>query len=146
MADRRTDEVIDAPLAAASDLRHPASITSPSRGAGAPSSGADDSRRVWARGRLRRASVGSARRRARTLNQKVILSAAAILAVVLMAGSAFAEPPQLAAKRAEAQRVLAEIQSLDAQLGTAIEAYDGATEQLAAIDRDRAINSAHLEL
>ncbi len=80
------------------------------------------------------------------MNQKVILSAAAILAVVLMAGSAFAEPPQLAAKRAEAQRVLAEIQSLDAQLGTAIEAYDGATEQLAAIDRDRAINSAHLEL
>jgi len=147
MADRRTDEVIDAPLAAASDLRDPASITASSYRAGAPSGGADDRRRVRSGRRLRRASVGSAARSVTTLTHKVILGGAAIgLAVVLMAGAAFAEPPQIAAKRAEAQRVLGEIQSLDAQLGTAIEAYNGATEQLASIDRERAINAGHLKI
>jgi peptidoglycan DL-endopeptidase CwlO len=57
-----------------------------------------------------------------------------------------AEPPQIEAKRAEAQRVLAEIQSLDVELERAIEAYNGATEQLAAIGREQAINASHLRL
>ncbi len=68
------------------------------------------------------------------------------LAGLLVAGAALAEPPQIEAKRAEAQRVLAEIQSLDSQLERAIEAYNGATEQLAAIDRERAVNARHFKL
>ncbi len=96
---------------------------------------------------MRRASVGCWTHVATALTSRVVLAGAATaIALVVMAGAAFAEPPQIAAKRAEAQRVLAEIQSLDAQLGTAIEAFDGATEQLASIDRERAINSRHLKL
>ena len=68
------------------------------------------------------------------------------LAAAVLAGGARAEPPQITAKRAEAQRVLAEIRSLDSQLEGAIEAYNGATEQLRAIDRERAVNARHLEL
>jgi cell wall-associated NlpC family hydrolase len=77
---------------------------------------------------------------------RLAIASCGLVGVLVMAGAASAEPPQIAAKRAEAQRVLAEIQSLDAQLGTAIEAYNGATEQLAAIDRDRVINAAHLKI
>ena len=59
------------------------------------------------------------------------------------AAAATAEPPQITAKRAEAQRVLDEIQSLDVQLEKAIEAYNGATDQLATIERERALNTRH---
>jgi cell wall-associated NlpC family hydrolase len=65
------------------------------------------------------------------------------LAAFLGAASALAEPPQISAKRAEAQRVLDEIHSLDVQLEKAIEAYNGATDQLAAIERARALNTRH---
>ena len=54
----------------------------------------------------------------------------ALLASLAVATSATAEPPAIAAKRAEAQRVLAEIHSLDVQMEKAIEAYNGATDQL----------------
>jgi cell wall-associated NlpC family hydrolase len=57
-----------------------------------------------------------------------------------------AEPPQIAAKRAEAQRVLDEIQLLDSQLEKAIEAYNGASEQLAQIEREQATNARHLKI
>src|SRR5205085_11216990 len=49
-------------------------------------------------------------------------------------------------KRAEAQRVLAEIQSLDSQLEQAVEAYDGATNQLTQIEAQRALNTRHLAI
>ena len=62
---------------------------------------------------------------------------------LVAAASATAEPPQITAKRAEAQRVLDEIHSLDVQLEKAIEAYNGASDQLAAIERDRALNTRH---
>src|SRR5207237_9330929 len=52
----------------------------------------------------------------------------------------------IAAKRAEAQRVLAEIQSLDSQLEQAIEAYNGATDQLTEIEAQRALNTRHLAI
>jgi cell wall-associated NlpC family hydrolase len=64
-------------------------------------------------------------------------------AVLLAAASALAEPPQITAKRAEAQRVLDQIHSLDVQLEKAIEAYNGASDQLAAIERERALNTRH---
>jgi cell wall-associated NlpC family hydrolase len=64
----------------------------------------------------------------------------------LAAQSVAAEPPQISAKRAEAQRVLDEIHSLDVELEKSIEAYNRATEQLAAIDREREINQGHLRI
>src|SRR5581483_37357 len=68
------------------------------------------------------------------------------LAAGLTAATVGAEPPQIRAKRAQVQRVLAEIRSLDSQLEKAVEAYNGATEQLAVIDRERALNTRHLKL
>ena len=59
------------------------------------------------------------------------------------AAAATAEPPQITAKRAEAQQVLNEIQSLDVQLEKAVEAYNGATDQLTMIERERALNTRH---
>jgi cell wall-associated NlpC family hydrolase len=65
---------------------------------------------------------------------------------VVVAGPAAGEPPQIAAKRAEQQRVLAEIQSLDSQLEHAIEAYNGATDELTRIEGERALNTRHLAI
>ena len=75
-----------------------------------------------------------------------VMSVLACCIGLLAAGAAFAEPPQIEAKRAEAQRVLEEIQSLDGELGSAIEAYNGATEQLSEIDREREVNARHLQI
>ena len=69
-----------------------------------------------------------------------------LLVALLAAGPATSEPPQISAKRAEAERVLGEIQALDSQLEKAVEAYNGATEQLAAIQRERARNTYHLSI
>jgi cell wall-associated NlpC family hydrolase len=75
----------------------------------------------------------------------VVLAIAASVAVAaLLSGPAGAEPPQIAAKRAEAQRVLNDIHALDVEMEKAIEAYNGATDQLAAIERARQLNSHHL--
>ena len=71
---------------------------------------------------------------------------ASLAAALLAAASATAEPPQIAAKRAEAQRVLNEIHDLDVQLEKASEAYNGATEHLLAIERDRALNTRHFSI
>jgi cell wall-associated NlpC family hydrolase len=68
------------------------------------------------------------------------------LAGLLAAGSATAEPPQITAKRAEAQRVLNDIHALDVQLEKAIESYNGASDQLAAIERERALNTRHFSI
>jgi peptidoglycan DL-endopeptidase CwlO len=68
------------------------------------------------------------------------------LAGLLAAGSATAEPPQITAKRAEAQRVLNDIHTLDVQLEKAIESYNGASDQLAAIERERALNTRHFSI
>jgi peptidoglycan DL-endopeptidase CwlO len=62
----------------------------------------------------------------------------------LAAQVAKAEPPAISAKRAEARRVLGEIHALDVQMEKAIEAYNGATEQLAAIERESNLNAEHL--
>jgi peptidoglycan DL-endopeptidase CwlO len=69
----------------------------------------------------------------------------ALSASVLVAESA-AEPPQIAAKRAEAQRVLNEIHSLDVQLEKRIEEYNGASDKLLTIERERALNTRHLAI
>ena len=66
---------------------------------------------------------------------------AAALAVVV---SSPAEPGQLSSKRADAQRVLAEIGAMDMELDRAVEAYNYATVQLNRIDRDLAANRKRL--
>jgi peptidoglycan DL-endopeptidase CwlO len=82
------------------------------------------------------------RARARQATAVFLVASAALLA----AASATAEPPQITAKRAEAQRVLDEIHSLDVQLEKSIEAYNGASDQLAAIERERALNTRHFTI
>lgn len=66
---------------------------------------------------------------------------AAALAVV---AASPAEPGQISSKRADAQRVLAEINSMDAELDRAVEAYNYATVQLDGINSDLAANQKRL--
>jgi peptidoglycan DL-endopeptidase CwlO len=71
----------------------------------------------------------------------------AVSAVFLAAaGAASAEPASVAAKQAQAQSVLGQIQSLDASMEHAIEAYNLANEKLKAIRRDLAQNRVDLQI
>jgi peptidoglycan DL-endopeptidase CwlO len=70
-----------------------------------------------------------------------IAALAAALAVVAVSP---AEPGQISSKRAEAERVLAEIDAIDMELDRAVEAYNGATVQLETINRDLAANQKRL--
>jgi cell wall-associated NlpC family hydrolase len=75
------------------------------------------------------------------------LSLAAVLAVFLVgAGSATGEPASVASKQAQAQSVLSQIQSLDASMAHAIEAYNLANERLEAIRRDLRQNRVVLRI
>jgi peptidoglycan DL-endopeptidase CwlO len=62
------------------------------------------------------------------------------------AGSATGEPSSVASKQAQAQSVLAQIQSLDASLEHAIEAYNLANEKLDAIRADLRENREELTI
>jgi peptidoglycan DL-endopeptidase CwlO len=66
---------------------------------------------------------------------------AAALAVVAVSP---AEPGQISSKRADAERVLSEIDAIDMELDRAVEAYNGATVQLETINRDLAANQKRL--
>jgi cell wall-associated NlpC family hydrolase len=70
----------------------------------------------------------------------------AVVASLVVAGSATGEPPQISAKRAEAQRVLDQIQELDGELEHAIEAYNQATSELQRIRAAREVNKGHLHV
>jgi peptidoglycan DL-endopeptidase CwlO len=96
--------------------------------------------------RLSRVVWGIASRAHRRQATFVCLVALGLATTVVVAGPAAGEPPQIAAKRAEQQRVLAEIQSLDSQLEHAIEAYNGATDELTRIEGERALNTRHLAI
>jgi peptidoglycan DL-endopeptidase CwlO len=73
---------------------------------------------------------------------------AAILAslAVGLAGSATAEPASVSSKRAQAQSVLSQIQSLDASLEHAVDAYNLANERLQAIQGDLNENRVNLAI
>jgi cell wall-associated NlpC family hydrolase/exonuclease VII small subunit len=73
------------------------------------------------------------------------LSFIAVLAAALavVAGSP-AEPGQISSKRADAERVLAEIDAIDMELDRAVEAYNSATVQLETLNRDLAANQKRL--
>jgi peptidoglycan DL-endopeptidase CwlO len=66
---------------------------------------------------------------------------AAALAVVAVSP---AEPGQISSKRAEAERVLAQIDAIDMELDQAVDAYNGATVQLETINLDLAANQKRL--
>jgi cell wall-associated NlpC family hydrolase len=62
------------------------------------------------------------------------------------ASSATAEPASVASKQAQAQSVMGQIQSLDASLEHAIEAYNAANDKLKAIRADLAQNRIELKI
>jgi cell wall-associated NlpC family hydrolase len=75
------------------------------------------------------------------------LSLIAVLGIALAAASsATAEPASVASKQAQAQSVLVQIQSLDASLEHAVEAYNAANEKLRAIREDLAQNQLDLKI
>src|SRR4051794_37829559 len=81
------------------------------------------------------------RRPRRALAAMVVVAATAALA-----GTATAEPPAISAKRAEAQRVLGQIQELDSQLEHAIEAFNASNVELGRIRGEQELNTRHLKL
>jgi peptidoglycan DL-endopeptidase CwlO len=81
------------------------------------------------------------------LRDKRVVSLFAVLAVALLAASsATGEPAGVASKQAQAESVLAQIQSLDASLEHAIEAYNLANEKLKAIRADLRENRVDLQI
>jgi peptidoglycan DL-endopeptidase CwlO len=67
------------------------------------------------------------------------------LASLLGSDTAAAEP-SIADKQAEASSVLAQIQQIDGQLGSAIEAWNGANLRLAKIEGELKTNARHLKI
>jgi peptidoglycan DL-endopeptidase CwlO len=69
-----------------------------------------------------------------------------IAGLLLAATVANADPGTVAAKRAQAQRVLAQIQQIDNSLGAAVEAYNLANVRLHKIEADQRENRRQLKL
>ena len=68
------------------------------------------------------------------------------VAVGLLGAAPALSSPQTAAKQAEAQRVLTEIQQIDVGLEKVIEAYNAAQSKLQAIEAEQRTNERHLEI
>lgn len=68
----------------------------------------------------------------------------AIAAGLLLAAGAASADPDIQSKQAQAQAIMVELQSLDANLGLAIEAYNGANVELDRIDGELDTNARHL--
>ncbi len=68
------------------------------------------------------------------------------IAMLCAAASANATPGTVAAKRAQAQHVLAQIQKIDDSLGTAVESYNLANVRLQKIESDQRENRVQLKL
>jgi cell wall-associated NlpC family hydrolase len=69
-----------------------------------------------------------------------------ILAALFVVASANADPATVAAKEAEAQRVLSQIQQIDRSLGAAVESYNLANVRLDKIESDLRENRQRLKL
>jgi cell wall-associated NlpC family hydrolase len=89
----------------------------------------------------------------RRLRPEVVISSAkrktaAVLlsTIAALTASSAAGAPGIDSKRAEAERVLAQIQEIDASLGLAIDAYNAAELRLHAIEAERSLNRRHLKL
>ncbi len=68
----------------------------------------------------------------------------AVAAVLSAAASGTAAPPDVRTKQAQATRVLAEINGIDARLGHTVEAWNGARLHLATVERELNTNTAQL--
>jgi cell wall-associated NlpC family hydrolase len=68
-----------------------------------------------------------------------------LLALLLSAGPAFADP-SVEAKRAEAQRIMNELQVIDGRLGQAVEAYNLASTKLEGLQSDLRANTYRLRV
>jgi cell wall-associated NlpC family hydrolase len=92
--------------------------------------------------RAARTVVSSGRRNA----PAILTTLTAIVMAVSLATvkSASAEPPGVAAKRSQAQGVLAQINEIDGQLERAVESYNLANVQLGRIEADLKTNARHL--
>ena len=73
-----------------------------------------------------------------------VLIAAVVVAALSAAAAGTAAPPEVRSKQAQATRVLAEIDSIDAQLGHTVEAWNGANLRLASVERELKTNTAQL--
>ena len=67
------------------------------------------------------------------------------VAAALVAAAGATADPSVSAKQAQAQQVLGQINSIDVQLGAAVEAYNNANVQLAKIQGDLRDNTFELE-
>ncbi len=76
---------------------------------------------------------------------RVLIAAVAVVALSAAAAGT-AAPPEVRSKQAQATRVLAEIDSIDAQLGHTVEAWNGAKLRLASVERELKTNTAQLEV
>ena len=72
------------------------------------------------------------------------LAAATSVGALAFASTGLATRAEIQAKRSEAERVLAEIQAIDADLGLAIESYNGATVRLDELEGTLRQNHRHL--
>ena len=82
-------------------------------------------------------------RQARRLAAVLLVTATAALATT---ATTSATPGEIAAAKAEAQGVLAEIQAIDAQVELAVEAYNKASYELDQVNAAIATNKRHLEI
>jgi cell wall-associated NlpC family hydrolase len=73
-----------------------------------------------------------------------VLIVAVVVAALSAAAAGTAAPPAVGSKQAQAARVLAEIDRIDAQLGHTVEAWNGANLRLASVERDLKTNTAQL--
>jgi cell wall-associated NlpC family hydrolase len=69
---------------------------------------------------------------------------AALLAGGLLLAAGASADPDIQDKQAQAQAIMVELQNLDANLGVAIEAYNGANVELDRIDGELEVNARHL--
>ena len=81
-----------------------------------------------------------------TIGRLAALALVAIVATLAATGSALGTPSAISDKRAEAERVMAEIEAMDVQVEKAVEAYNGATWRLEEIEVEIAANKHRLDL
>jgi peptidoglycan DL-endopeptidase CwlO len=75
-----------------------------------------------------------------------LAGAAVVIAALFVVASASADPGSVAAKQAQAQSVLGQIQQIDRSLGAAVEAYNLANVRLQKIEGDLRENKRQLKL
>jgi peptidoglycan DL-endopeptidase CwlO len=80
------------------------------------------------------------------LRRQALVLLVGLVSAFAAAPAAHAEPASVAAKRAQAQSVMNQIQGLDANLSHAVEAYNLANEKLARIQSDLSENRRELKL